>query len=112
MANISSSIADAHPPVMPSIAYPHPAGFRYQQFLQLTKPRVVSLIVFTAMIGMLLAASGMIPLRPFVFGAIGIALIAEPRQRPIACWSRKSKPGWPARALGHCLRRCFSITTP
>jgi heme o synthase len=61
---------------MPSIAHPHPAGFRYQQFLQLTKPRVVSLIVFTAVIGMLLAAPGAIPLRPFVFGAIGIALVA------------------------------------
>jgi heme o synthase len=61
---------------MPSIAHPHPTGFRYQQFLQLTKPRVVSLIVFTAMIGMLLAGPGMIPLHSFVFGAIGIALVA------------------------------------
>ena len=49
---------------------------RRQQFLALTKPRVVSLIVFTAVIGMLLAAPGMVALRPLVFGAIGIALVA------------------------------------
>jgi len=61
---------------MPTIAHVHPAGLRYQQFFQLTKPRVVALIVFTAVIGMFLAAPGMIPLRPFVFGAIGIALVA------------------------------------
>jgi len=49
---------------------------RLQHFLALTKPRVVSLIVFTAVIGMLLAAPGMVALRPLVFGAIGIALVA------------------------------------
>jgi heme o synthase len=49
---------------------------RAQQFFQLTKPRVVSLIVFTAMIGMLLAQAGPVPLAPFVFGTIGIALVA------------------------------------
>src|SRR5262245_17002107 len=49
---------------------------RLQQFLALTKPRAVSLIVFTAVIGMLLAAPGMVALRPLVFGAIGIALVA------------------------------------
>ena len=46
------------------------------QFWHLTKPRVVSLIVFTAVIGMLLAAPGMPPLQPLVFGTIGIALVA------------------------------------
>jgi heme o synthase len=69
--------ADAHPPVMPSITHPHRFALRYQQFFQLTKPRVVSLIVFTAVIGMLLAApDGAVALRPIVFGAIGIALVA------------------------------------
>jgi protoheme IX farnesyltransferase len=46
------------------------------QFFALTKPRVVSLIVFTAVIGMFLAAPGMVALQPLVFGAIGIALVA------------------------------------
>ncbi len=46
------------------------------QFLQLTKPRVVSLIVFTAIIGMFLATPGMVDLNVLVFGTIGIALVA------------------------------------
>jgi protoheme IX farnesyltransferase len=37
-------------------------GSRFHQFYQLTKPRVVSLIVFCAIIGMLLAVPGMAPL--------------------------------------------------
>ncbi len=52
------------------------AAPRLHEFFALTKPRVVSLIVFTAVIGMLLATPGSIPLRPLVFGAIGIALVA------------------------------------
>jgi heme o synthase len=51
-----------------------PATFR--QYLELTKPRVVALIVFTAIIGMFLAVPGMVPLRPLVFGTIGIWLAA------------------------------------
>lgn len=35
---------------------------RVQQFYRLTKPRVVSLIVFTAFIGMFLAVPGAVPL--------------------------------------------------
>ena len=51
-------------------------GSRLHQFYQLTKPRVVSLIVFTAFIGMLLAVPGAVPLQPLVFGTVGIALVA------------------------------------
>ncbi len=49
---------------------------RAQQFLRLTKPRVVSLIVFTAVIGMFLATPDMVPAQLLVFGTIGIALVA------------------------------------
>ncbi|MGH8850558.1 MAG: heme o synthase [Casimicrobiaceae bacterium] len=49
---------------------------RVRQFLALTKPRVVSLIVFTAVIGMFLAAPGAPPLNAVVFGTLGIALVA------------------------------------
>ncbi len=49
---------------------------RIYQFYQLTKPRVVSLIVFTAIIGMLLAVPGMVALQPFLAGTVGIALVA------------------------------------
>jgi len=42
----------------------------------LCKPRVVALIVFTAMVGMALASPGLVPLGRFAFGSIGIALAA------------------------------------
>ncbi len=46
------------------------------QYYRLTKPKVVYLIVFTAMVGMLLAADGAVPLDTFVFGLLGIGLAA------------------------------------
>jgi protoheme IX farnesyltransferase len=52
------------------------AEVRFRQFLALAKPRVVSLIVFVAMIGMFLAVPGLPPVVPFVFGTLGIALVA------------------------------------
>ena len=42
----------------------------------LTKPRVVSLIVFTAVIGMFLATPGMVPVQILFAGTLGIALVA------------------------------------
>ncbi|HEY1289876.1 MAG TPA: heme o synthase [Burkholderiales bacterium] len=45
-------------------------------FYSLTKPRVVSLIVFTAVIGMFLAVPGMVPARILVAATLGIALVA------------------------------------
>jgi heme o synthase len=53
-----------------------PFAARLSQFYALTKPRVVSLIVFTAVIGMFLATPGMVPLQALVAGTIGIALTA------------------------------------
>jgi len=53
-----------------------PLASRFSQFYQLTKPRVVSLIVFTAVIGMFLATPGMVPLQALIAGTIGIALTA------------------------------------
>ena len=60
------------------IAHVLPAGFqqRARAFYALTKPRVVSLIVFTAVIGMLLAAPGMVEPRVLLAGTFGIALVA------------------------------------
>ena len=52
------------------------AGSRLQQYLKLCKPRVVSLIVFTAVIGMFLAAPGMVQLKILLFATLGIALVA------------------------------------
>jgi protoheme IX farnesyltransferase len=53
-----------------------PFAARLSQFYQLTKPRVVSLIVFTAVIGMFLATPGMVPLQALIAGTLGIALTA------------------------------------
>ena len=49
---------------------------RLRAFYALTKPRVVSLIVFTAVIGMFLAAPGMVEPRVLLAGTFGIALVA------------------------------------
>ena len=46
------------------------------EYVSLTKPRVVALIVFTAVIGMFLSVPGMVPLRPLIAGTIGIWLAA------------------------------------
>jgi protoheme IX farnesyltransferase len=46
------------------------------QLLRLGKPRVVALIVFTAVIGMFLATPGLPLPGPLLFGVIGIALVA------------------------------------
>ena len=63
-------------PVHTRPVHTRPAALRLRQFLALTKPRVVSLIVFTAMIGMFLATPGVVALQTLVFGAVGIALVA------------------------------------
>src|SRR2546425_720287 len=52
------------------------AGFRLRQFLSLTKPRVVSLIVFCAVIGMYLAAPGWVPPKLLLAATLGIWLVA------------------------------------
>jgi protoheme IX farnesyltransferase len=61
--------------MLPTLAG-RPFGSRAYQFYQLTKPRVVSLIVFTAVIGMFLAVPGAVPLPALLGGTLGIALVA------------------------------------
>ena len=48
-----------------------------RQYFDLTKPRVVALIVFTAIVGMFLAVPGLPPLRESVLGFLGIWLAAS-----------------------------------
>ena len=45
-------------------------------YLELTKPRVVALIVFTAVVGMFLATPGFVPLNVLVLATLGISLAA------------------------------------
>lgn len=47
------------------------------RYLELCKPRVVQLIVFTAVVGMILASPGWPPLNALVWGTVGIALAAS-----------------------------------
>jgi protoheme IX farnesyltransferase len=47
---------------------------RWRDFLELTKPKVSLLIVFTAVVGMVLASPGWVPLPALIFGTLGIAL--------------------------------------
>ncbi|MDX1527695.1 MAG: heme o synthase [Gammaproteobacteria bacterium] len=49
----------------------------WREYLALCKPRVVSLIVFTAVIGMFLSTDGMVPLAALLFGTAGIGLAAS-----------------------------------
>jgi protoheme IX farnesyltransferase len=49
---------------------------RWRRYFELTKPRVVALIVFTAIVGTLLASPGLPPLGALLWGNLGIALAA------------------------------------
>ncbi|UCE30456.1 MAG: protoheme IX farnesyltransferase [Burkholderiales bacterium] len=46
------------------------------QYLALTKPRIVLLAAFCAMIGMFLATDAMVPWNVLIFGTLGISLLA------------------------------------
>jgi len=51
-------------------------AIRLRDYYELTKPKVVALIVFTAVVGMFLATPGMVPAGVLVFGTLGIGLAA------------------------------------
>ncbi len=52
------------------------APIAWRRYLELTKPRIVALITFTALVGTLLASPGWPPLSAVLWGTIGIALAA------------------------------------
>ena len=62
-------------PVDSQVAVPVSASWR--DYYELGKPRVVALIVFTAIVGMFLATPGLPPLDALVFGTLGIGLAAS-----------------------------------
>ncbi len=53
-----------------------PARGRAADYIELCKPRVVMVMIFTAVIGELLAQPGTLPLRALILGNLGIALAA------------------------------------
>ena len=54
-----------------------PLTQRITDYYELCKPRVVLLIVFTAVVGMFLATPGMVPWHPLVFATLGIYLCSS-----------------------------------
>jgi len=63
-------------PTTQPLTGPRPLGQRFADFFALCKPRVNSLIVFTAMIGMVLASPDLPPPGLFLAASVGIALVA------------------------------------
>jgi protoheme IX farnesyltransferase len=49
---------------------------RWRAYVELTKPRVVALMIFTVVVGMLLATTRAIPWHVWLFAPLGIALVA------------------------------------
>ncbi len=49
----------------------------WRQYLELCKPKVVALILFTAAVGMLLSTDGWVPFDLFFWGLVGIGLAAS-----------------------------------
>ena len=64
-------------PVPTTLASARPVASRWSQYAALTKPRVVQLIVFCAVIGMLLAVPGLPNWQPALAAGVGIWLVAS-----------------------------------
>lgn len=52
----------------------HTMDYSWRQYYEMTKPKVVLLITFTALVGMLLSTEGVLPWQPLIFGLVGIAM--------------------------------------
>ena len=97
----------------------------WREYLALTKPKVSLLIVFTAIVGMVLASPGMVPLPALVCGTLGIAMasasaatlnhildrridqkMARTRRRPLATGSLRT-----SQALGFAGVLCVGSMT-
>ena len=51
--------------------------FHWREYLELCKPKVVLLILFTALVGMFLSTDGFVPFNAWFWGLIGIGLAAS-----------------------------------
>ena len=79
-------------------------GERLRRYLRLTKPRVLTLIVFCAVIGMLLATPGMVPLDLLLAATCGITLVAG-AAAAVNCLIEQEIDGVMARTRGRPLPR-------
>ena len=83
---------------------------RLKGYLRLTKPRVVSLIVFCAVIGMFLATPGMVPPTILVAATLGIALVAG-AAAAVNCLIERQIDAIMARTRGRPLPRVGGLKT-
>ena len=60
----------------PGATMQHGLRGHWRDYLALCKPRVVAVMMFTAWVGMLLAAPGSLPWQALLFGTLGISLMA------------------------------------
>jgi protoheme IX farnesyltransferase len=60
--------------VISEIALDGSSAIAWRSYYELTKPRVVALILFTALVGMLLSSPGLVPWTTLLFGLTGIGL--------------------------------------
>ena len=80
------------------------SAHKLRQFYELSKPRVVALIVFCAVIGMFLATPGMVPVKVLVAGTVGIWLVAG-AAAAINCLVEQKLDALMARTCGRPLPR-------
>lgn len=64
-------------PALAPVAHKPSLRILAREYFMLTKPKVVGLIVFTAIVGMFLATPAAVPLSALLFGTLGIALAAS-----------------------------------
>ena len=58
-----------------SITFSSSIALTLANYVELTKPKVVLLLVFTAIVGMLLASDNYLQLQVLLFGSLGLSLI-------------------------------------
>jgi protoheme IX farnesyltransferase len=73
--SLAKTRASARAPA-PSLSRDLVLGVHWRRYYDLTKPKVVVLILFTALVGMLLSTPGLVPLPTLIFGLTGIGLAA------------------------------------
>lgn len=62
-----------------SVSLPRPITkdrLHWRDYLEMTKPKVVALMLLTVLVGMCLAVPGIVPFSPLIFGMLGIAMMA------------------------------------
>jgi len=76
----------------------------WRDYYELGKPRIVLLIVFTAIVGMFLAVPGIPPLQQFIAGTVGIGLAASCASAINHLLDRRATLPCFAPATGRCRR--------